>query len=36
MRYKIGDKVKIKSFDWYNENKDEMVSLNKVELNLEK
>ena len=23
MRYKLGDKVRIKSFDWYNENKDE-------------
>lgn len=34
MRYKIGDRVKIKSLDWYNKNKDEMVSLNKIELNL--
>ena len=22
MRFKVGDKVRIKSFDWYNENKD--------------
>lgn len=23
MKYKIGDRVRIKSFDWYNQNKDE-------------
>ena len=23
MRFKVGDRVQIKSIDWYNENKDE-------------
>ena len=27
MRYKVGDKVRIKSIDWYNENKDEVGNI---------
>ena len=28
MRYEVGDRVKIKSLDWYNENKDEYGYIN--------
>ena len=29
MKYKQGDRVRIKSLDWYNENKDELSDINK-------